>query len=148
MTLGLPTPPELTWVPVDFETQAFAPAIMAGGLDAERPSFVSWLGVIPYLTREAIIAALTALPPCSLAVGYVPPQEHQDSDARRLGAAIGEQAEALGEPWLTLTTPEEFAALVADGGFTVVEDVGAHDIETRYGLPALNYERMALVRNA
>jgi hypothetical protein len=47
-----------------------------------------------------------------------------------------------------LTTPPEFAALMAEGGFTVVEDVGAHDIEARYGLPALNYERMALARKA
>jgi hypothetical protein len=37
--------------------------------------------------------------------------------------------------------------LLADSGFQVVEDVGAHDIQTRYGLRALNYERMALARN-
>ena len=38
-------------------------------------------------------------------------------------------------------------ALLAEDGFTVVDDAGAHDIEPRYGQRALNYERMALARS-
>jgi methyltransferase (TIGR00027 family) len=146
--LGLRTPSELTWVPVDFERERLGVALEAAGLDPARSTFVSWLGVIPYLTREAIIQTLDELPACSLAVGYVPPEESQDADARRVGAIIAAQVEALGEPYLTLTPAQEFAALVAEGGFTVLEDVGAHDIVDRYGLPAINYERMALARKA
>jgi hypothetical protein len=36
--------------------------------------------------------------------------------------------------------------MLTEGGFTVTDDVGAHDIEGRYGRRALNYERMALAR--
>jgi len=28
----------------------------------------------------------------------------------------------------------------------VIEDIGAHDIETRYGIPAVHFERMTLAR--
>jgi len=46
----------------------------------------------------------------------------------------------------TLPTPKEFAALLAQRGFTVIDDIGAHDIETRYGIPAVHFERMTLAR--
>jgi methyltransferase (TIGR00027 family) len=146
-TLGLPSRAELAWVPVDFEHQQLGPALAQAGLDAAKPIFVSWLGVVPYLTRDAIVRTLRELPRCSLAVGYVPPATDWDDDARPAGAAVEARARELGEPWLTLVTRTEFAALLSEGGFTVAEDVGAHDVETSYGLPAINYERMALARN-
>jgi O-methyltransferase involved in polyketide biosynthesis len=102
---------------------------------------------MPYLTPEAINATLRELPRCSLAVGYVLPDAYRDQDARELGAGFEARVRQVGEPWLTLPTSAEFAGLLADSGFQVVEDIGAHDIQTRYGLRALNYERMALARN-
>ena len=146
--LGMPTPAELTWTPVDFEHDQLGPALAQAGLDATRGVFVSWLGVVPYLTSDAIVQTLHDLPDCSLAVGYVPPDTHRDEDARELGARSDDRVRELGEPWVTLPTRNEFAALLAEGGFTVIEDVGAHDIETRYGIPAVNFERMTLARQA
>jgi methyltransferase (TIGR00027 family) len=146
--LGMPTPAELVWVPVDFEHDQLGPALAQTGLDARRGVFVSWLGVVPYLTSDAIVQTLHDLPDCSLAVGYVPPDTHRDEDARELGARSDDSVRELGEPWVTLPTRNEFAALLAEGGFTVIEDVGAHDIETRYGIPAVNFERMTLARKA
>ena len=78
----------------------------------------------------------------------MPPDTHRDEDARELGARSDDRVRELGEPWVTLPTRNEFAALLAEGGFTVIEDVGAHDIETRYGIPAVNFERMTLARKA
>ena len=146
-TIGLPMPAALVWVPIDFEHQRLRPALAEVGLDASNGVFVSWQGVVPYLTRDVIAQMLRELPRCSLAVGYVPPEADRDEDARRLGAVVEASVREMGEPWLTLATPTEFAALLSDSGFTVFEDVGAHDIQIRYGLPALNYERMALARN-
>lgn len=145
-TLGVPEPAGLTWVPVDFEHDQLGPALASAGLDDSRPVFVSWLGVVPYLTREAIVRTLQQLPACSLAVGYVPPEAVRDEDARELASRVEALARSLGEPWLTMPTPGEFASLLSEGGFSVVEDVGAHDIVNRYGLPAMNFERMTLAR--
>ena len=145
-TIGLPTPAELVWVPVDFEHRRLGPALAEAGLDAGTGVFVSWQGVIPYLTRDVIAQTLRELPRCSLAVGYVPPEADRDEDARRVGAVIEAGVRAVGEPWLTLMTPSDFAALLSECGFSVVEDLGAHDMQSRYALPALNYERMVLAR--
>ncbi len=144
--LGMPTPTELTWIPVDFEQDQLGQALTRSGLDPAHGVFVSWLGVVPYLTSDAIVQTLRDLPNCSLAVGYLPPDGHRDEDAREVAAKFEASVRELGEPLVTLTTPEEFAALLAKGGFTVVEDVGAHDIGSRYGIPAAFFERMVLAR--
>jgi methyltransferase (TIGR00027 family) len=144
--LGMPIPAELTWTPVDFEQEQLGPALAQAGLDATRGVFVSWLGVVPYLTPDAIVQTLRDLPTCSLAVSYVPPDSHRDEDAREIGARYEDRVREVGEPWVTLTTSEEFAALLAKGGFNVIEDIGAHDIDSRYGIQAVFFERMTLAR--
>jgi methyltransferase (TIGR00027 family) len=144
--LAMPVPPTLTWVPVDFERDALGPALTAAGLDPTGSVFVNWLGVIPYLTREAILETLRQLPPCTMAISYAPPAEHRDEDSRRLGAIMEAAVAAMGEPWLTFTSASELADLLSEAGFVVLEDLGAHDVEPRYGIRALAYERIALAR--
>ncbi len=46
-------PDSVRFVPVDFERQGLAAELQAAGFRADQPTFVSWLGVVPYLTREA-----------------------------------------------------------------------------------------------
>ena len=140
--------PELepVWVPVDFERERLADGLADAGHDPLRATFVTWLGVTPFLSRDAILATLRELPPCWLGVGYVPPLDAWDE---RLRASVswmpGKMAE-LGEPWLSLLTPQDLAGLLAEAGFSMLEDLGSEDVEPRYGLPALNYERLALAR--
>ena len=82
--LGLHVPEELVWVPVDFEQQRLGEGLADAGLKPAEELFVSWLGVIPYLTEDAITATLRELPPCLLTVAYVPPADSWDAVARRL----------------------------------------------------------------
>ena len=56
--LALPPPNNLTFVPIDFEQQALADELRAGGHRSELPTFVSWLGVTMYLTEEAVFETL------------------------------------------------------------------------------------------
>jgi methyltransferase (TIGR00027 family) len=143
--LGIPDPPELEWVPVDFEM-----ASIAAGLDrvgfGSGPTFISWLGVIHYLSLDAVGATLRGLPPCSLAVSYVTPEDTWQDDVRAVSKTFQAMALAAGEPLVSLLSPDEFADVLADSGFAVIEDVGAEDVERRYGLPALSIanERLAL----
>src|SRR6202035_6128756 len=46
-------PPSLTFVPIDFELQTLADGLSRSGFNANAAAFFSWLGVTPYLTREA-----------------------------------------------------------------------------------------------
>jgi len=55
---GIAIPPSLTFVPVDFEHQTLANALARSGLNTNAPAFFSWLGVTPYLTREACMTTL------------------------------------------------------------------------------------------
>jgi hypothetical protein len=51
-----------------------------------------------------------------------------------------------GEPPLTRLAPEQFAELLDEHGFEIVERAGYADVEPRWGLPALNIgnERVVL----
>jgi methyltransferase (TIGR00027 family) len=137
---------EPVWVPVDFEEQHLGEALARAGVRDDGRVFVSWLGVIPYLTEDAAASTLRELPPCSLAVSYVIPETSWDDPVRTIGATVRAIAADAGEPWISLMTPDELSSLLVGEGFDVSEDVGPSDIAPRYGLPALNYERMMLAR--
>jgi methyltransferase (TIGR00027 family) len=47
-----------TYVPCDFETDDFIDRLVAHGFDRDVPAFISWEGVVPYLTEPAIRATL------------------------------------------------------------------------------------------
>src|SRR5580658_731298 len=46
-------PSSLTFVPIDFEQQTLADGLAPSGFNPKASAFFSWLGVTPYLTREA-----------------------------------------------------------------------------------------------
>jgi methyltransferase (TIGR00027 family) len=143
--LGVVAPPELVWAPVDFEAESLAAGLGRAGL---RPgqTFVSWLGVTPYLSLDAIRATLSALPPCSLAVSHGTPQDTWPDDVRAVSNSFGSIARGAGEPPRTRFAPENFAQLLAEQGFEVLEHVGYPDVEPRLGLAALSIgdERVVL----
>jgi len=146
--LGLPWPPTLTMVEADFERQSLQTVLETSPLDLQRPLFVSWIGVLPYLTPDAITAALSALPPCSAAISYGLPEARCDARTRTFAVPMMRALAELGERILTLTTPEDTAALIETGGFRVVEDIGADDITARFGLPCVSPERIVLAHKA
>lgn len=51
-------PGSLTFAPVDFEKDTLAGGLAAAGFDREQPAFLTWLGVVPYLTEEAVWSTL------------------------------------------------------------------------------------------
>jgi O-methyltransferase involved in polyketide biosynthesis len=107
---------------------------------------VSWLGVVPYLSLDAIDGTLRGLPPCSLAVSYGVPEDTWPPAVRAVSQTFQAIAAEAGEPPRSRFTPERFAGLLSDRGFRVVQDVGFEDVEPNYGLPALSVanERIAL----
>ena len=96
--LGIPVPPELVWVPVDFEVEAVADGLARAGIGPE-PTLVSWLGVVPpYLSVDAIKATLRDLPPCSLAVTYAVPEDTWPDAVRAASNTFRAMATDAGEP--------------------------------------------------
>src|SRR5271155_2688796 len=52
---GIAIPASLTFVPLDFERQTLAEGLGECGFDSSAAAFLSWLGVTPYLTRDAFL---------------------------------------------------------------------------------------------
>ena len=51
-------PPWLIFVPVDFERDDVGEKLVAAGFQQNSPAFFTWLGVVPYLTQDAIVSTL------------------------------------------------------------------------------------------
>jgi O-methyltransferase involved in polyketide biosynthesis len=94
-----------------------------------------WLGVVPYLTHEAVWATLTAIaavPGAEVAFDYGRPPEAYPAERRADYEAVIALAAAAGEPWLSFFMPAELAAEIAALGFGEIEDVSPRQIAMRY----------------
>ncbi len=69
---AIATPANLTFVPLDFEHHTLSEGLRAAQFDSTRAAFFSWLGVVPYLTREAFRSTLRAIAelPAGTAVSF------------------------------------------------------------------------------
>src|SRR5262245_12008181 len=54
----LALPPCLVLVPVDFERDDLEKTLVGAGFQQNSPAFFTWLGVVPYLTQDAIGSTL------------------------------------------------------------------------------------------
>ncbi|GAA2343607.1 class I SAM-dependent methyltransferase [Streptomyces cuspidosporus] len=133
---GIPLPPSLTFAPVDFERESLGDGLAAAGFDPARPAFFSWLGVVPYLTRDAVFGTLgylAGLPGGAEAVfDYSEPPSAMTPRARAAHRARAARVAAVGEPFLSYFAPEELAADLRRVGFAALEDVDALRLLARY----------------
>jgi len=132
---GLAVPASLTFAPVDFERQSLAEGLQAAGFQADRPAFFQWLGVVPYLTREAVSLTLdfiAGVPESGVVFDYAEPFENYPDDRRADVMAIAARAASRGEPWLSLFDPAELSKMLRNKGFGIVEDLGMAGIAERF----------------
>ena len=115
---GITIPPNVSHVAIDFETTSLMDGLATSSFDPRVATFVSWLGVMVYLTQPAIDAVFTfvaALPPPSENVfTFTAPKAPDESDE------MAERAAAAGEPWLTRIEPEVLERRLRAHGFTAV----------------------------
>lgn len=132
---GIALPASLTFAPVDFERQRLADGLAAAGFRADRPAYFQWLGVVPYLTREAIVATLdfvAAIGGAEVVFDYAEPFESFRPAMRANLMAVAARAASRGEPWLSLFNPPDLAALLGDRHFARIEDVTRAELAVRY----------------
>jgi methyltransferase (TIGR00027 family) len=135
MQAALAVPSALTFAPVDFERQSLADGLARAGFHADRPAFFQWLGVVPYLTRDAISETLefiAGIPGSEVVFDYAEPFENYPPHRRAHIIGVAEKAAARGEPWLSLFDPSELSHLLRLKGFAVVEDLGLAEIAERF----------------
>jgi methyltransferase (TIGR00027 family) len=131
---GIALPENLTFAPVDFETQALADQLRAAGFDFAAPSFFGWLGVVPYLTIEAFratVGLIAVLPTgTGVALDYGQPREVLPFAERVVRDGLANRVMKAGEPFRLFFTPGQIAAELGD--FREIEDLGAAEINARY----------------
>src|SRR5262245_48935930 len=132
---GLKSSAGVTYVPVDFEKDDLASNLAKAGFRKDEPAFFSWLGVVPYLKRDSVIATqrmIAEVRNSELVFDYTEPLQNYGDVARARLTAVAEKAAAIGEPWLTFFDPGEINALLRDLGFDRQEDLGLAEIDVRY----------------
>jgi methyltransferase (TIGR00027 family) len=113
---AIPEPANLRFAPIDFETTSLGDGLAAAGFDRAAPAFFSWLGVVPYLTREAIdgvFGFVASLPARSEIAFTFAPHDRSEALARRVAE--------MGEPFRTTFDPGELHAVLTALGFGRVD---------------------------
>jgi methyltransferase (TIGR00027 family) len=130
-------PESLSFVAVDFERQKLITELAAVGFNPRSPAFFTWLGVVPYLSRDAVLATLSAIasvPGAEVVLDYGQPPEAYPQERRASYAAMIARAATLGEPWLTFFRPAELRNELVQLGFTEIQDLGPADVAKRHGV--------------
>ena len=112
------------------------PAVIAAGFQRNSPAFFTWLGVVPYLTQDAIVSTLDYMSPIQhseVVFDYMEPPEAFSEEAWELVTKRTEQLEKIGERWASRLEPAGIAAILRSHGFGAIEDIDFEEIRSRFG---------------
>jgi methyltransferase (TIGR00027 family) len=133
---AITVPSSVTYAPVDFEHQTLADGLAQAGFDSQKITFFSWLGVTPYLTRDAVMSTFNFIvkrpPGVGVVFDYAVPRSSLPEDSQLAFDALACRVAAAGEPFQTFFDPQELAADLQRTGFRHLEDLDANEINSRY----------------
>jgi methyltransferase (TIGR00027 family) len=135
--LGRDLPTNLEFVPVDFEKETVTDGLVRSSYSAERPTFFSWIGVVAYLTRDAIFRTLESIrsfsaPGSELIIDYVISKELLGANELRTVEAVERFVARRGEPFVSYFDPIAFLSDVCSLGYEVLEHLSPKELEARY----------------
>jgi methyltransferase (TIGR00027 family) len=130
-------PAALTFVPIDFERETLAGGLAAAGFDPAQQTFFSWLGVVPYLTDEAIFSTLGFIAGLSggahVVFDYVnPPDTMTEPGRRAMHEALIARVAAVGESIRNHFDSDALHVRLKALGFHELEDLGWPEIAARF----------------
>ncbi len=130
-------PPNLVFVPIDFETDRLNEALSRAGFDPQTPAFFSWLGTTYYLTKDAIRETLgcvadAAAPGSRIVLDYKLAKHLIPEWGLSLADKLDRLVARLGEPMISEFTPEELNAEMSRLGFAEMETLSPEEQKHRY----------------
>jgi methyltransferase (TIGR00027 family) len=135
--VAISAPPALTFAPVDFEHEALGSGLERVGFDPGQRTFFSWLGVVPYLTKPAVLETLRYI--ANLSAGgevvfdYANPRSGSARAARDVDHdALAERVAGVGEPFKCYFETASLLATLRGLGMSEIEDLGSTEIRTRF----------------
>ena len=132
----LAPPPWLTFVPVDFERDDVGEMLVGAGFQQNSPAFFTWLGVVPYLTLDAIGSTLdyiASIQNSEVVFDYMEPSEASSGEMKGVVTERAKQLEQTQERWLSRFEPAGIAAMLRAHGFGDIDDMSFEQIASRFG---------------
>ena len=135
-TAGIPVPDNLTFVAADLAAVPLGPALHAAGFDEARPSFFSWLGVVPYLEPGDIRTVWGYVGSMSggttIVFDYAVTPSSMSIPSRLVIGMMARRVAAIGEPWKSYFDPSTISDELHQFGFSSVEILGGDELNRRY----------------
>jgi methyltransferase (TIGR00027 family) len=128
-------PQRLIFVPVDFERDDVGGKLVASGFQQNSPAFFTWLGVVPYLTEDAIgrtLDYMSSIQNSEVVFDYMEPEAFS-GELRQLGTERTEQLKKMNERSVSRFEPAGIAAILRSHGFCAIEDIHFQEIASRFG---------------
>ncbi len=134
---GLACPPNLHFLPADFERESVFDVLLRSPFRSDRAAFFSWAGVTYYLSSEAVFGVLqsirrVAAPGSCVVFDFIDLETFDPLKASARIRAIMERVRQLGEPMITGFDPDRLSAMLAALGFLVVEALSPEEQLSRY----------------
>ncbi|WEE75304.1 class I SAM-dependent methyltransferase [Comamonas testosteroni] len=133
---GWELPSSLRQFGIDLRETGTVQGLTAAGMDLDSSVSLSILGLLVYLSDEAVereISALSRLATGSTIMLDYRVDEQQLSPMEQLMMQFTAQMMAAGgEPWHASSTPQRMAGLLGAAGFEVEEDLGPAQLNARF----------------
>jgi methyltransferase (TIGR00027 family) len=132
----IPIPGVLTFAPIDFEKETLADGLNAAGFDATKQTFFTWLGVVPYLSENAVFSTLSFI--ASLRGGahvvfdYANPPDPSQAEFAAAHEKLAARVASVGEAFKSFFETEALHQKLRALGFQEIEDIGPMVIRERY----------------
>lgn len=150
----LSIPPNLIFVPIDFNTQNLEEELSRSGYKPSMKTLFIWEGVTQYITKEAIEATLEyisrSVAGSRVVFTYVLKDFLDHPEAYPEYQKLVKQLKFMGVQWINGFNPKDLNAYLAQHGLLLKEDVGSTDYQERYLKPlnrkmqVMKIERIAL----
>ncbi|MBV8472255.1 MAG: class I SAM-dependent methyltransferase [Hyphomicrobiales bacterium] len=129
---GIRPPPNLKFVPIDFERQQLDFELPKAGLRRDAPTFFSCIGVTPYLTCAAALGMLKAVrglgPANAIVFDYASPRAALPDWEKTAFDLLSEDVERVGEPFRGFFERDALAEELRGIGFRAVDSPTTEDL--------------------
>ena len=133
---GIEIPPSLRFAAVDFERHSLSEGLGETGFRRDEPAFFAWLGVVPYLTREAAFSTLRTIASLPRGTGvvfdYAMPPESMGEAERAAFEDLAARVARAGEPFRLFFQPSQLESDLRALGFREIEDLDNAAIRARW----------------
>jgi|SRR5271156_177345 len=133
---GVALPANLSFAPVNFESESLRDGLARAGFDFSRAAFFSCLGVLVYLDEKSVEELFRFVGSMQrgseIVFTFSQPDAALDAGQLEVRAKINAAVNEMGEPWRSYFEPERLREMLVRSGFSAVSFLSPVEAEERY----------------